>query len=280
MLIVRHCPACGSKNVRRSRSKGVLGSTFFFTRFRCRDCRMRFRKLRWTAAATAIGIATVFGAIVFTAKEFVQGGGNAGKRNAAGQQWDVAGEPTADVKRKARLGDAEAQYQLGFWHRQSNRSIDDKASVEWFGKAAAQGHMDAKYQLAILYSEGRGVLQDHAESAKLITELVQKGHVDSQAQLGNMYRRGVGFELSKQNAYLWYNLAASNGNREASAMRDTISSQLSTTELSEAQRQARVLEQTLRAGKDLGVFRPILVGDKGGSAPMVASPAPTPAKQP
>jgi hypothetical protein len=274
MLIVRHCPACGSKNVRRSRSKGVLGSTFFFTRFRCRDCRMRFRKLRWTAAATAIGIATVFGAIVFTAKEFVQGGGS-GKRNAAGQQWDVAGEPTAEVKRKARLGDGEAQYQLGFWHRQSNRSIDDKAAVEWFTKAAAQGHMDAKYQLAILYSEGRGVLQDHAESAKLITELVQKGHVDSQAQLGNMYRRGVGFELSKQNAYLWYNLAASNGNREASAMRDTIASQLSTTELSEAQRQARVLEQTLRAGKDLGVFRPIVVG-----APVTAAPvaAPAPAK--
>jgi hypothetical protein len=275
MLIVRHCPACGSKNVRRSRSKGVLGSTFFFTRFRCRDCRMRFRKLRWTAAATAIGIATVFGAIVFTAKEFVQGGGaGAGKRNAAGQQWDIAGEPTADVKRKARLGDAEAQYQLGYWHRQSNRTIDDKAAVEWFTKAAAQGHMDAKYQLALLYSEGRGVLQDHAESAKLITELVTKGHVDSQAQLGNMYRRGVGFELSKQNAYLWYNLAASNGNREASAMRDTISSQLSTTELSEAQRQARVLEQTLRAGKDLGVFKPILVGDKGGSAPITATPAP------
>ena len=273
MLIVRHCPACGSKNVRKSRSKGVLGSTFFFTRFRCRDCRMRFRKMRWTAAATALAMSTIFGVVVYTAKEFVQG--SSGKRNAAGQQWDVAGEPTAEVKRKARLGDAEAQFQLGAWHRQANRAVDDKAAVDWLKRASDKGHLDAKYQLALLYSEGRGVLQDHAESAKLITELVEKGHVDAQAQLGNMYRRGVGFELSKPNAYLWYNLAASNGSREASAMRDTISSQLSTTELSEAQRQARVLEQTLRAGKDLGAFKPVLVG--GAKLAPAAAPVPIPA---
>jgi TPR repeat protein len=273
MLIVRHCPACGSKNVRKSRSKGVLGSTFFFTRFRCRDCRMRFRKMRWTAAATALAMSTIFGVVVYTAKEFVQGTG--GKRDSSGQQWDVAGEPTAEVKRKARLGDPEAQYQLGAWHRQANRGVDDKAAVDWLKRASDKGHQDAKYQLALLYSEGRGVLQDNAESAKLIIDLVQKGHVDSQAQLGNMYRRGIGFELSKPNAYLWYNLAASNGNREASAMRDTIGGQLSTTELSEAQRQARVLEQTLRSGKDLGVFKPILVGEaKGGAAAMNAAPAP------
>ncbi len=279
MLFVKHCPACGSKNVRASRSKGAMGSTFFFTRFRCRDCRMRFRRMRWTAAATAAMMAGAFGLSVFAIKQFVSD--TPLRRGASGTvQWDVAGEPTADLKRRARLGEPEAQYALGAWHRSANRPVDDKQAVEWFKRAADKGNQDAAYSLSLHYAEGRGVLQDYNESARLITDLVAKGHADSQFQLGNMYRRGLGVELSKPYAYLWYNIAASNGNRESGPMRDTTASQLSTTELSEAQRNARILEQNLRAGKDLGQFKPRLAVEfvKGGAAPAPVSPTSEPEK--
>jgi TPR repeat protein len=273
MLLVKHCPACGSKNVRKSRSKGVMGSTFFFTRYRCRDCRMRFRTMRWTAGATALAAATIFGASVFAIKSFVANEGVFSRRPAQGQQWDVAGEPTADMKRRARLGEPDAQLQLGLWHRQANRSVDDKQAVEWFRKAAEKGQQEANYNLALHFAEGRGVLQDYNEAARIVTDLVVKGHAEAQAQLGHMYRRGLGVELSKSNAYLWYNIAASNGSREASALRDTMGTQLSTTELSEVQRQSRVLEQALRAGRDIGPFKPVLQGAPAAAAPAAAPSA-------
>jgi TPR repeat protein len=268
MLMVKHCPACGSKNVRKSRSKGVLGTTFFFTRFRCRDCRMRFRSMRWTAAATALAAVTAFGTSVFFIKAYVTDGSIFAQKGK-GQQWEVTGEPTAEVKKRARLGDKEAQFQLGAWHRQANRPIDDKQSVEWFKRAADSGHQDAQYMMAVHYAEGRGVLQDYNESARLITDLVTKGHADAQTQLGHMYRRGLGIELSKTSAYLWYNIASSNGNREAVALRDTVATQLTTSELSEVQRNSRILEQSLRAGRDLGQFKPVLAAP---NPPPVAPP--------
>ncbi len=282
MLLVKHCPACGSKNVRKSRSKGVMGSTFFFTRFRCRDCRMRFRTMRWTAAATALGVVSIFGLMVYGVKNFVTTGSTFAQKGGAGQQWEVTGEPTSDMKRRARLGEPEAQYQLGQWHRMANRPVDDKQAVEWFKRASEKGQQDAQFSLALHFAEGRGVLQDYNESARLVTELVSKGHSDAQTQLGHMYRRGLGVELSKPSAYLWYNIASSNGNREASALRDAVASQMSTTELSDVQRQSRVLEQTLRAGKDLGSFRPILLGSPAApvAAPAAATNAPTKAPAP
>lgn len=280
MLMIRHCPACGSKNVRKSRSKGAMGTTFFFTRFRCRDCRMRFRTMRWTAAATALAVAGVFGLGVYAVKIYVTGGSTFAQKGK-GQQWEVTGEPTADMKRRARLGEPDAQYQLGAWHRQANRPVDDKQAVDWFKRAAEKGQQDAAYSLALHYSEGRGVLQDYNEAARLITDLVTKGHADAQTQLGHMYRRGLGLELSKTNAYLWYNIASSNGNREAAALRDTVASQLSTTELSEVQRQSRLLEQALRAGRDLGPFRPAFTAPPAPAAPPAAplpAVAPAPVK--
>jgi TPR repeat protein len=174
------------------------------------------------------------------------------------------------------LGDQEAAFQLGAWHRQANRPIDDKQAVEWFKRAADKGHQDAQYMMAVHYAEGRGVLQDYNESARLVTDLVSKGHADAQTQLGHMYRRGLGLELSKTSAYLWYNIAASNGNREAVALRDTVATQLSTTELSEVQRQSRILEQSLRAGRDLGPFRPVLAAPPPAPTAGPAAPAPPP----
>ncbi len=274
MLFIKHCPQCGSKNVRKSKSRSATGGgvSFFFNQFRCRECRHRYRRMRWTAAVASLAGLSLFAGTVFSIKQLVSGD-IFGKRDS-GQQWDVAGEPTMELKRKARLGDTEAQFQLGFWHRQINRSIDDKQAVEWFKRAADKGNADAQYYLALHYADGRGVLQDFNESGRLITALAAKNHADAQSQLGAMYRRGLGVRMDKSKSYLWYNLAASNGNRDAGPFRDLMASQLSTIELGEAQRNSRMLEQFLRDGKGLGQFAPVLATQSSAEAAAPPPPAP------
>jgi len=47
-------------------------------------------------------------------------------------------------------GDAEAQYQMGCWHGEGGARLVEKdaaKAAEWFGKAAAQGHADARKKL-------------------------------------------------------------------------------------------------------------------------------------
>jgi uncharacterized protein len=38
--------------------------------------------------------------------------------------------------------------------------------VTWFRKAADQGYAEAQYNLGLMYEDGRGVPQDHAEAVK------------------------------------------------------------------------------------------------------------------
>jgi TPR repeat protein len=38
---------------------------------------------------------------------------------------------------------------------------DDEKAVQWYKKAAEQGHVVAQYNLALMYKNGEGVLQDY-----------------------------------------------------------------------------------------------------------------------
>jgi len=54
------------------------------------------------------------------------------------------------IIRKAKDGDAEAQYQMGCWQWEGDACLVEKdtvKAVEWFGKAAAQGYADAQIKL-------------------------------------------------------------------------------------------------------------------------------------
>ena len=54
------------------------------------------------------------------------------------------------VSKQAKAGDADAQYQLGLWHREGgNEAVekDDAKAAAWFRKAAEQGHKKAQQAL-------------------------------------------------------------------------------------------------------------------------------------
>jgi len=78
------------------------------------------------------------------------------------------------------------------------------AGVRWFRKAADQGNAEAQFNLGYMYWKGLGVGQDYVK------------------------------------AHMWYNLAASKGQRGARKDRDRVAAQMTPSQITEAQRRARV----------------------------------------
>jgi uncharacterized protein len=77
-------------------------------------------------------------------------------------------------------------------------------ALRWFHAAAEQGDDEAQYRLGEMYVSGHGVTQDFIS-----------GH-------------------------MWFNVATTNGNSLAPWSRDTLEDRMAPTDVSEAQRRARV----------------------------------------
>ena len=73
-------------------------------------------------------------------------------------------------------------------------------AVKWWRKAAGQRHATAQYNLGVMYGKGLGVMQDY------IT------------------------------AHMWWDIAASKGNKDAMKNRDIIAKRMSATGVEEAQK--------------------------------------------
>jgi hypothetical protein len=72
---------------------------------------------------------------------------------------------------RAENGDAAAQYQLGYCYEMGQGvAVDLEAAVQWYLRAANQGHPRSQYHLGLAYAYGgAGVPWDPAESCKWLT---------------------------------------------------------------------------------------------------------------
>lgn len=113
-------------------------------------------------------------------------------------------------EKAARQGHAEAQYELGKYYcdPDENGSYDlnyrcgtedeDEAewkelaekAVEWFRKAAWQGHSGAQYKLGYIYCWELGVRESISEVAKWIRRAAWQGNAHAQFELGLAYWYG------------------------------------------------------------------------------------------
>jgi len=84
-----------------------------------------------------------------------------------------------------------------------------------FALAAGTGDPDAQFMLGLMYSSGRGVLQDASEAARWYRRSAEQGNVDAQLSLGRIYDGGVGVPKNHFEAVRWYRLAAEQGNGDA-----------------------------------------------------------------
>ena len=111
---------------------------------------------------------------------------------------------------------------------------------------ADDGDARAESIVAQIHYRGRGVPQDYAEAAKWYKLAAEQGDALAQYNLGLSYARGEGVTPDPVTAHMCLNLASArfpagdSRNRTAAAKnRDTVASEMSSDQLTEAQRRAR-----------------------------------------
>lgn len=84
-------------------------------------------------------------------------------------------------------------------------------AVDWYRKAAEQGHTQSQTLLGLIYSKGLGVKQSYKDAINWYRRAAEEGHAQAQAMLGVMYSKGQGVEQDYKEAINWYRKAADNG---------------------------------------------------------------------
>ena len=154
-----------------------------------------------------------------------------------------------DMHRAAENGDAESQYRLGLaivqrsWERGEPFAMLD--AVAWIRKAADQNHVRAQCLLGALYEKGRGLIQDYELAHEWYLRAAQQGDAVAMSRLGMLFARGRGVDQNLAQAYVWLNLASARGDHGAESERNKLHGLLSATELDEAQKRSRTLDDTL-----------------------------------
>ncbi|ONI45327.1 hypothetical protein AN641_00640 [Candidatus Epulonipiscioides gigas] len=126
-----------------------------------------------------------------------------------------------DLIYKANNGDIDAQFNLGMCYKKGIKiKIDAQKAVEWYTKAALQGHAQAQYNLGICYTNSDGIVKDlkwhygngAQQSLKIAVEWYTKsamqGYAPAQYSLGSCYDEGIGVNKNLAKAMEWYQKAA------------------------------------------------------------------------
>ena len=109
----------------------------------------------------------------------------------------------------ARAGDARAQVMVGMMYANGEGTTQNHAeAAKWIRIAANQGLAIAQSLLGNLYVLGQGIAKDYTEAARWFRFAAEQGYADAQSTLGLMYAHGVGLPQDDVLAYMWLNLAA------------------------------------------------------------------------
>jgi TPR repeat protein len=117
----------------------------------------------------------------------------------------------------------------------------DPASETWLIDQAKAGLRPAQSALAALYL---GTEERASDAVEWLDLAARAGDPAAQAQLGQMLMTGTHMELDYVAAHKWFNIAATLGQREAAALRETVSALMTPEQVAEAQTAARLWFET------------------------------------
>lgn len=119
---------------------------------------------------------------------------------------------------RAATGGAEDEYELARLFHEGIGTINDPAEAAlWCRKAAVQGHVDAMRTLAQCLKEGDGVERNLVEMAKWFHKAADADDQRSMFQLSLCYKEGAGVEKDDKQAEFWTKKAADKGHPIAQA---------------------------------------------------------------
>ena len=105
---------------------------------------------------------------------------------------------------------------------------------------ARRGNASAQNQLAIMFNRGLGTARDYEAATYWWQRAAEQRQTMAQCNLGMMYLYGQGVPQDDVKAYLYFNLAAAHGSRDARGRRDMMEAwRMTPSELKKAQRLSR-----------------------------------------
>ena len=120
---------------------------------------------------------------------------------------------------------------------------DYVTALTLFFPLADQGHATAQFNLGVMHENGIGVIKDFKKSFDWYRMAAAQGYVQAQFNLALMYEGGKWVKQDYVLAHMWYNLAAGNGDKSGTNNRDIVASQMTPTQIAEAQKMAKECEK-------------------------------------
>ncbi len=151
-------------------------------------------RLRWIAAGAALMLATPAHA-------------------GSSKPVDIAA-----LLQQAQQNNAAAEVKLGNLYNSGGNGLarDYVQAMQWYQKAADQGDLEAKYQLAMMYFNGHAGSKDFNKAADLLQDPANGGMAAAQYRLGDMAAHGEGVRFQDfKTAADWLTRAANQNNAEA-----------------------------------------------------------------
>ena len=119
-------------------------------------------------------------------------------------------------------------------------------AIEWYVKAASEGHVEANYALGQLFEKGGdstgspvSLPSNYPEARAWFERAAQKGHAESQMRFGQMLFIGQGGESDKVEGLAWISSAADLGNPHARGSLEKLSESISPIELAQIENQQK-----------------------------------------
>jgi uncharacterized protein len=150
-------------------------------------------------------------------------------------------------RKAAEQGLIQAQFNLGqMYYNGRGVAQDYREAMKWYRKAAEQGDAQAQLSLGFLYIYGHGVDKSRPEGMGWFRKSAEQGNRDAQNVLGVFYNQKL--VLLEKNiiqirdktvALMWLIVASMDGGEEAVKEKSKLEQQMTSAQVTEAQRLAR-----------------------------------------
>ena len=156
------------------------------------------------------------------------------------------------ARKPAEEGDPTAQWLLGqMYYYGQGFDKDYNEGIKWFRRSAEQGFVKAQGSLGLAYLVGEGVRKDVREAIRWNRKAAEQGDSISMLSLGNCYTYGQGVIEDYVEAYVWLLLASKYGTDLGNPTREVLKGRMTRSEVLEAQRRAKIIDQRISSGKEL-----------------------------
>lgn len=150
------------------------------------------------------------------------------------------GKAVSWYKKAAVKGQVEAKYNLGVLYENGKGvTIDFEKAFKWYLSAGNDGHAGAQLNVGNMYSKGAGVSQNYREAARWYIRAAEQGEMTAQYNIANRYVKGQGVETDAIEAYKWYTIAADRGMEEAMSNRKIIKPSMTKEQILQAENEAK-----------------------------------------